>query len=369
MVATFRLSAAMIVRDEEAFLDECLRSISGMVDEVVVVDTGSTDGSKRIARDFHARVFDFAWCDDFSMARNEALARATGEWILYIDADERLRPAARSSIDPLLADDSAVGHTVLFRPQSGYTRYRECRVFRNDPRIRFHGIIHETMLPPLQAVAAHDGRRIGHSALAIDHVGYDGDQHHKHRRNLPLLRAGLAQAPDHVFSWHHLGRALAALGDGEGAAHAWRQGIAAVRRCDASSPIASLVYSSLLRQELDRGQLDSELLDEALARFPGNHVLAWLRGRALIAARCFEEAIGVFARLAAVNAETYVDEAVAYDARIFGPWALDALGLCCFRLGRFAESARYYALAEAAAPDSPAYGVKRRLAEGQQAQH
>jgi tetratricopeptide (TPR) repeat protein len=353
----------MIVRDEAAFLEECLSSISEVVDEIVIVDTGSTDGSKRIARAFHARLFDFAWCDDFSVARNEALARATGEWLLYIDADERLRPAARSSIDALLADDSAVAHTVLFRPQSGYTRYREYRVFRNDPRIRFHGAIHETMLPALHAVAAHDGRRIGHSTLAIDHVGYDGDQQRKHRRNLPLLRARLEREPDHVFSWHHLGRTLAAMGDSVGAGSAWRQGIQAVRRRTESSPADSLVYSSLLRQELDRARLDAELLDEALARFPGNHVLAWLRGRALIAARRFEEAIGVFARLAAVNAEMYVDDAVAYDARIFGPWALDALGLCCFRLDRFAESARYYALAEAAAPDSPAYGFKRRLAE------
>lgn len=358
----------MIVRDEAAFLEECLSSISGMVDEIVIVDTGSTDGSKRIARAFHARLFDFAWCDDFSVARNEALAHATGEWILYIDADERLRPAARSSIAPLLADDSAVAHTVLFRPQSRYTRYREYRVFRNDPRIRFQGAIHETMLPSLHAVAAHDGRRIGHSALAIDHVGYDGDQEHKHRRNLPLLRARLARDPDHVFSWHHLGRTLAALGDGEGATHAWRQGLEAVRRGVASSPADSLVYSSLLRQELDGGRLDSELLDEALARFPGNQVLAWFHGRALIAARRFEEAMRVFARLAAVNAESYVDEAVAYDARIFGPWALDALGLCCFRLDRFAESTRYYALAEAAAPDIRAYGFKRRLAEARCAQ-
>jgi glycosyltransferase involved in cell wall biosynthesis len=353
----------MIVRDEEAVLEECLRSILGVADEIVVVDTGSTDGSKRIAERFGARVVDFPWRDDFSAARNEALAHARGGWILYIDADERLRPPRRSDLDALLGDDAVVAYTVLFRPQRGYTRYREYRIFRNDPRVRFRGAIHETMLPALRAVAAADGQRIAHSDLAIDHVGYDGDQGRKHRRNLPLLRARLAEDPGHVFSWHHLGRTLAALGDADGAAEAWRRGIEAVRRGEEAGVADSLPYGSLLRHELDRGRLTPGLLEEALDRFPGNHLLAWLKGRVLIAQARFAEAIAVFDALAAVDAEAYFDEAIAYDVRIFGPWALDALGLCCFRLGRFADSARYYALAEAAAPEGSEYRAKRRLAE------
>jgi tetratricopeptide (TPR) repeat protein len=357
------LSAAMIVRDEESVLEDCLRSIRELVDEIVVVDTGSSDGSKRVAERFGARIVDFGWRDDFSAARNEALAHARGDWILYIDADERLRPASRSSVELLLADELAICHTVLFRPQRGYTRYREYRLFRNDPRIRFQGVIHETMLPAIREVAARDGRRIAHSELAIDHVGYDHDEPRKHRRNLPLLRARLARDPDHVFSWHHLGRTLAALGDGDGAAEAWRRGIDVVRKIKEPGVADGLPYSSLLRHELDGGSLTPALLDEAVARFPGNHLLAWLDGRALIAQERFQSAIDVFERLAAVDAETYFDEAIAYDTRIFGLWSLDALGLCCFRLGRFAESARYYALAEVAAPDAAEYRAKRRLAE------
>jgi Glycosyl transferase family 2 len=358
-----RLTAALIVRDEEAVLEDCLRSIREVVDEIVIVDTGSTDFSKGIAQRFRARVFDLAWRDDFAAARNEALARAQGRFILYIDADERLRPVSRVAVDCLLADESVVCHTLLFRPQRGYTPYREYRIFANDPRIRFRGAIHETMLPGIHEVATRDGRRIAHSELAIDHVGYDGDQQKKHRRNLPLLRARLAADPEHVFCWHHLGRTLAGLGDGAGAALAWRQGIAVVRGRAESSPADSLLYSSLLRHELDEGRVDAALLDEALARFPGNHLLAWLDGRRRLAESRLEEAIGIFAALAAIDAETFLDEAVAYDARIFGAWSLDALGLCCFRLGRFAESADYYARAEAAAPDGAEYRAKRRLAE------
>ena len=82
-----------------------------------------------------------------------------------------------------------------------------------------------------------------------------------------------------------------------------------------------------------------------------------------MAAGRLEEALRVFDELAAIDAETFVDEAVAYDARIFGVWSLDALGLCCFRLGRFAESALYYARAERLTPDGGEYRAKRQLAE------
>ena len=77
----------MIVRDEEQHLPACLESIHNFVDEIVVVDTGSQDRSKDIARNYGARLFDFAWRDDFAAARNVALEQSRGAWILYIDAD------------------------------------------------------------------------------------------------------------------------------------------------------------------------------------------------------------------------------------------------------------------------------------------
>ena len=88
------LSAALIVRNEERFLVGCLDSLEGFVDEVVLVDTGSTDATPRIAADRGITVHTFPWADDFSAARNRALDLARGEWILYIDADERIRAGA-----------------------------------------------------------------------------------------------------------------------------------------------------------------------------------------------------------------------------------------------------------------------------------
>ncbi len=115
------VSAAMIVRNEARFLAGCLDSLAGLVDEIVVVDTGSTDHSPDIAAAHGARVHHHAWREDFSAARNEALDCAVGDWILYIDADERVRPYDRSRLEHELADPSLCAMAVRFHPRTGYT--------------------------------------------------------------------------------------------------------------------------------------------------------------------------------------------------------------------------------------------------------
>src|SRR3989344_5938628 len=82
------ISLCMITKDEEKYLEQCLSSVNSLVDEIIIVDTGSNDKTKEIAKKFKAKVFDFKWIDDFSAARNESLKHATKDWILVIDADE-----------------------------------------------------------------------------------------------------------------------------------------------------------------------------------------------------------------------------------------------------------------------------------------
>ena len=327
------------------------------------MDTGSADATREIAAAAGARVVDFPWRHDFAAARNHCLLHATGAWILYIDADERARDWDRAALDVLLDDRSLVACTVRFRPRSGYTRYREYRLFRNDPRIRFHGVIHETMLPAIQRVVAEDGRRIGESDIAIDHVGYDGERTAKHRRNLPLLRARLAAEPDHVYCWQQLGHTLLALGDQAGALGAWRRGLDVARRRAEPRATDRSLYLDLLLHGARAGEGRTPLLTEALRHFPDDPLLAWIDGHALIGEGRASEAIAVFEGLRAIDAEARCDDRIAYDARLFGAYSDEALGLCYFRLGRFRESARSYALAEAADPANPAHRVKRLLAE------
>jgi GT2 family glycosyltransferase len=100
--ARARVSLTMIVRDEQQNLPRCLESVRGLFDEIVVVDTGSVDRTKEIARSFGAKVFDFVWVDDFAAARNEALKHATGDYAFWLDADDVVEPAEREKLRALL---------------------------------------------------------------------------------------------------------------------------------------------------------------------------------------------------------------------------------------------------------------------------
>ena len=353
----------MIVRDEEAFLPDCLESIRAVADDIVVVDTGSRDGTKAVARRFGARIFDFPWNDDFAAPRNHALDQAAGDWILYIDADERLRPVDPAYLRTMLSDPGKVGYQLRFFPAAGLTGYWEYRLFRNDPRIRFNGPIHEGMAQVMLKIAAAEGLKIGRLEATLDHVGYEGDQRRKHRRNLPLLRAGLARDPDRAFIWSHLGRVLTALGDEDGAIEAWRSGVEAVRRQTGNKPEFVLPYLDLIPSLHDRGEDVGALLDEARARFPDTMMLVWLAARVAMDRGEHETAAAMLERLAAIDGDSYFDGDIAHDRRIFGVLAYESLGTCYFRLGRFADSAAWYGRAEAAEPDEPGHRLRRLVAE------
>ena len=162
-----RLSLCMIVRDEAFFLADCLAAASPLVDEIVVVDTGSTDATRDIAARFTDKVYDYLWHDDFAAARNFSLERAGGDWILVLDADEVIAPddfaALRRALDaadrdayfltqrnynndPLTKDWQPVLRPDGYsRDYSGYRANPAARLFRNRPDIRFHGRVHEVV--------------------------------------------------------------------------------------------------------------------------------------------------------------------------------------------------------------------------------
>jgi tetratricopeptide (TPR) repeat protein len=358
------LSAALIVRDEESFLPRCLASLREHVGEIVVVDTGSADRSREIAREHGARVVERPWTDDFAAARNASVEAATGEWILYIDADEEIVDFDRATVDALLRDPANLGFTVLLRPSSGYTRYRVHRLFRNRPDLRFRGVMHESIVAALDEIRQRDGLRVADSTVALDHHGYEQDSLRKHERNLPLLRARLEADPGHVYSWWHLGQTLRALGDAASAEKAWRQAIEIMRAQPASPAGDSLAYVDLARAMAERGAADAAaIIDEGCARFPDDCALAWLRARGLADAGRHEEALALFSRLAAIDPETFCGGPIAYDRSIFGANAFAAMGLCTFRLGRYAQSAQHYASAQSLKPEDDAIRRKRELAE------
>jgi glycosyltransferase involved in cell wall biosynthesis len=352
----------LIVRDEAPVLDGCLASVADVVDEIVVVDTGSVDGTPYIAARYGGRIIPYVWSDDFADARNVGLDAARGEWILYIDADERLRHRGRAAVRALLSGTGEVAFRVLFRPNQVSTLYREHRLWRHDPRIRFRGQIHEKVTPAIALVASADRRSVSDCDLLIEHLGYEGDQAHKHRRNLPLLRAELARDPDNLYNRHHLARVLDGLGHQEEAIKVLADAVELARR--RYDPLGVLVFTDLVRSRHRRGDDVAELLAEGRARYPANKLLWWVEATLRLSQRRYAEALALLDRLVAVDLESLPAEGPAYDARIFGEFAHAARGVCLFHLGCYSAAADAYERASQCDPANVEYRAKREVASG-----
>lgn len=357
------LSAALIVRDEEHHLADCLDSIEPIVDEVVVVDTGSVDGTVALAEDHGARVHHKPWQDDFALARNYALEQCTGRWILYIDADERVRPVSRRRLESELTRPGLVGAEVMFHAKPNLTAYPELRLFLNDPRIRFEGLIHETIWPGVLGVIQLDGGGVGRSSLVFDHVGYEGSQEHKYERDLPMLERALELSPDHVFCWFHLGHTHMGLRHRAEARAAWRSGLEAAGRTVARRPADSLPAIALASDLLDTGESPDAVLDEALELFPHDPMLAWLSARSLMAEGRWDEAIGMFEELTGAYKRGRLPDSVSFDTRHFTSRTDALVGDCHHQAGRYGEAAAAFRSAAAVEPDNVEYKVKLELNE------
>jgi glycosyltransferase involved in cell wall biosynthesis len=360
--AAASLSATLIVRDEEQVLEACLTSLAPVVDEIIVVDTGSVDRSAELAADHGARVFHFTWCDDFSAARNFAIEQASSAWCLYIDADERVRGGDRNALRSALGAPDNIAARVRFHPRTGFTAYREYRLYRRDPRLRFEGCVHETMVPQINRLVAAEGAAIVDCDLTIDHVGYDGPQTHKAERYLRLLARAMEADPERVYLWWHRGCIHRELGEVDEAEACWRHGLTLARAKGRRNGGDCLCHIELIKLDFARGGDAVELIDQGRSLRPDNHLLQWLEARSLMRRERFTDAAAIFAALAAIDAEELVAEN-AYDKRIFGADAAEQAADCAFRAGDYGEAARLYGVVEGGTAGAVEFRTKRLLAE------
>jgi GT2 family glycosyltransferase/tetratricopeptide (TPR) repeat protein len=212
-----KVSLCMIVKNEEHNLPECLTSIEGLVDEVVVVDTGSTDRTREVAERLGARVFEFPWVDDFASARNESLRHATGDWVFWMDADDRLTADSRERLRALFAglDGENAAYAMKCRcvpdRETGVaTTVDHVRVFRNRPDVRWRYRVHEQILPAVRAT----GAEVRSADVVIEHVGYTDPalRAKKQERDLRLLELDRQANPDDPFTLFNVGWAYEDLG-------------------------------------------------------------------------------------------------------------------------------------------------------------
>lgn len=284
-----RVSLTMIVKNEEANLPACLDSVAGVFDEIVVVDTGSTDRTREIATERGARVFDFVWVDDFAAARNAALARATGDYAFWLDADDVVEPEDRERLVALLGKlraDRPAAFVVRCecdpdeKGGGGQTVVDHVRLFPVGESIRWTYRVHEQILPAL----ARAGVPSVWTDFKIRHTGYGNSvvRGRKLARDEQILLAELEDRPADPFVLFNLGMIAQERQD-------WRQALAYLERSLAGSrptdSITRKLYALISRCHLELGDLPTSLAacERGLANDPHDAELMFRKAVAHLA--------------------------------------------------------------------------------------
>lgn len=260
-----KLSLAMIVKNEARCLARCLRSVRGVVDEIVVADTGSTDDTVKIAAQFGAKTPHFEWVNDFAAARNFALEQTTGDWILVLDADEHASDALAKEIKRFIAGPPQIGRLKIvsdFR-HGGQTLQSSTFVSRLFPRgAGFEGRIHEQIVSPLPRVNLRGD---------LWHDGYLETR--KSERNISLLQAELAREPRSAYLHFQLALEYTSLGRPPDAFACLQKARATMKQADPFAPniIVDFLYAAMDLKQFEAGLEAIRASENWLADFPDFH--------------------------------------------------------------------------------------------------
>lgn len=302
------ISLCMIVRDEERFLERCLSSVADAVDEIIVVDTGSTDRTIEIARQFGAIVEQRKWRNDFAWARNEALKLARYRWILQLDADEELLLESKLALRELKNARAhhmgvwvrCINHADQYLGGGGTISHAVVRLFPNHQRIRYHGAIHE--FPSLDGAATT--LLAASSPVKIVHHGYTSDMmrdRSKFDRNMSIIEAAVKRNPDDEFNWYNLGMTAYLSGDYHRAVEAMQRmwSIAEKQGVRPFVPNGLTVLADALTDFLNDAEQALVYAQAALKLSPRYANAHFSAGRALEALKRYDEAREMF--LAAIE--------------------------------------------------------------------
>ncbi len=217
------ISLCVITKNEESCIAKCINSAREIVDEIVVVDTGSTDKTKEIAAKFTDKVFDFKWNNDFSEARNFSLGKATKEWILVFDADETIAKNDLEKIKKLTENENFDGYKLTLRNYfkaegikandsyeeskgySGWVSSELVRLFRNKKEFLFENVIHEV----ISGSILRAGGKIARTGIPIHHfrgIKDIGFEEEKTRNYLIMEEKQIELTPNNPKPYYELGR-------------------------------------------------------------------------------------------------------------------------------------------------------------------
>lgn len=275
------ISLCMIVKNEAQQIARCINSVKDFVEQVVVVDTGSKDNTAKIAADLGAEVYYYQWQDDFSAARNFSLEQATGQWILFLDADEELDRNTGAVLREMVTEHRYDGYWLSFvnmyngQPSSSFLSFR---LFRNNPHFRFECPIHEQILPSVLKYSSAE--RIGQAKVTVYHYGYEDQEvqvKNKVARNIRILNKARKQYGEAGFIHFYLGCEYQRLGRYQRAlthyTHALTQ--SAITDAYTSALVRNMAYCFIL---LQRSAESMKLVEKYLTIYPDYTDLHYLKG-------------------------------------------------------------------------------------------
>ncbi|MEW6726087.1 MAG: glycosyltransferase [Bacillota bacterium] len=317
-MSTDTLSLCMIARNEADNIGRAIRSVKDFVDEIVVVDTGSTDNTPEVARSLGAKVVREQWRNDFSAARNASLEHATGDWIFYLDCDEELVRKSGSELRKVIRDSRYQAYFVLISNVTGAgveLTFPSIRLFRNRKEFRFTGKIHEQIAGAI--IDAGGQNCIGHTQIAILHHGYNAGAANiqaKIQRNLAILGTYPEEQRDGFF-FYNLGTEYLRLGDKREALEFYLEALKRTKHNQAFAPVlVKRTITTLMDMEKYRAALDH--LRHYQGVYPQFSDLVYLDGFCHVKCGRFTEAREHLRRYLAmpVPPTWYPTEAAVYQA-------------------------------------------------------
>lgn len=346
-----RLSVCMIVRNEEARLRESIESVRNIADEVIVCDTGSTDGTVALAESLGALVNRFTWCEDFAAARNACAVHARGEWILWLDADEKLKVGGDEILRRELADPMTIAYQLIREDFYSSTRENWCtemyqlRLVRRALPVKFVGRIHEHLEPWPVDVAKRLGKRVGISDAHLQHWGYTNDRlPEKYARAAVMCEMELKERPGQLYYLVEWARALLALNTPESCAKGEQVLAAAVANMmvhrkaqSAPSPLAASLLEQLLAMPGQTLVAEAEVMELSRRWFPKNPPLVWGIARTLCMRGEWQNAERELRRLIEMLRTRSYDRYGSFDPRVEEDAKFN-LGVCLVRLARLDEA-------------------------------
>ncbi|OPA75658.1 family 2 glycosyl transferase [Paenibacillus selenitireducens] len=270
-----KVSVCMIVKNEEVNIARALKSIPDHY-ETIVVDTGSSDKTKAIAKALGAQVYDHEWCEDFAWARNMSCFYATGDYILILDADEQLGDNVDETIRNHVLQCPEEPGAVLIENDTdeGVTRHRMIRFFPNLPKFNYIGIVHEQLFNgdlPASYVPME---------LVLYHYGYMEEQYYSHQkeiRYISLYEKHLKERPDDGYMLYQFGKLYYSIGQLESAKHYLIKGIEQQERNRLYFPVMLVMYGYVLKEQGKVNEAE-HLISQYVVEYPEYPDLFFLQG-------------------------------------------------------------------------------------------